>query len=1139
MERVCHRSIAPGTLKPMTAYVELHCKSNFSFLEGASHAHELVERAAELGYNGLAITDRDTLAGIVRAHTAAKDSQLPFFVGCELNPIDGPPLLVWPIDRQGYADLCRILSLGRLRAPKGQCLLSWHDIAAHSKRWMTGLIPRLPMPAVSSNASVASPQSILSIESDPEGDEFCAERDSWIDGKNDGDAKNAMPIALTAIPDRPWCHAGAAFDAKSNEGWLAWLCQFRESMGDRGYVVSHLHSGLDDQNVLMRLVDLSRRSAVPLVAAGDVLYHEPERMLLQDCISAIATGTTIDQVARVRPSNAQRALRTLAHLQSTYRAHPEALAHTLQIASAIEFTLDSLRYEYPREWSPQGMTAIEYLKKLAWAGAKERYPRGVPVRVVEMLKHEISIIEDLHYEPYFLTVWDLVRFARSRGILCQGRGSAANSAVCYCLGVTSVDPKDYDLLFERFISRERNEAPDIDIDFEHQRREEVIQYVYEKYGRHRAGMTAAVTTYRTRSAARECAKAMGLSPDHIDGLSKVLDGRGGTESLAKRCQSVGIDPDSEVGKRFLYLVESIHGFPRHLSQHTGGMVMTQGSLCELCPIENAAMPGRTIIQWDKDDLDELGILKVDCLALGMLSAVRRSLELIAVHDERPMTLASIPAGDSDVYDMICNADTVGVFQIESRAQMSMLPRLRPRCFYDLVIEVAIVRPGPIQGNMVHPYLTARRTGVQPEYPNEAIAEVLRKTMGVPIFQEQAMRLAVVAAGFTPGEADQLRRAMAAWRRPGVIDQFKRKLIEGMRANGLDEVFAERVFTQIRGFGEYGFPESHAASFALLVYASCWIKHHYPNVFCCALLNSQPLGFYAPAQLIADAKRHGVHVLPIDVNQSDWDCTLERATGMGENNVKVSDSPPIQRRWQRWDLRLGLRLVRGLHQADAQRLINDRTAHGGFYDQTELVRRCGFGQPVLSRLAESGALNSLSRDRRSAYWQALSQEQSKIDMPLLEATHADCDDPLPDYLEPMRPMEEVLADYETTGVSLVGHPIQFFREGLKRLRVVTASELPGLRDGQFVRVAGLILLRQRPGTAKGITFVTMEDETGSINLVLHPSTWEYYYMICKRSHAWLVHGTLENRQGVIHVVAGRIEDLSDTVGAIDVRSRDFR
>lgn len=1100
----------------MAPYVELHCKSNFSFLEGASHAHELVQQAKTLGYSGLAITDRDTLSGIVRAHTAAKDQDLRFIVGCEINPIDGPPVVVWPMNRRGYGDLCRLLSIGRLRAPKGHSKLSWHDIASHSTHLLAGLVPTLPNGEFSRVLDWGSPEQTDDLNpGDPAGSE------PMDDAPDDGLASQEGPLQVPPIPLEAWCQAGHRFDPFEATKWLNWLDRFRELFQDRGYLVSHLHLQANDAAKLHMLSELSRISRVELVAAGGSLYHHPQRMILHDCLQAIATGATIDQVARFRPTNAQRALRSVDQIAHLYRQAPEAIANTVVISDRIDFKLDSLRYEYPTEWSPDGMRPIDYLKKLTWEGAQSRYPKGVPMRVVEMLRHEIKLIEDLGYEPYFLTVWDLVRFARSRDILCQGRGSAANSAVCYCLGVTSVDPSRYDLLFERFISRERNEAPDIDIDFEHQRREEVIQYVYQKYGRHRAGMTAAVTTYRIRSATRECAKALGFTNDRIDSLSKIIDGRSGIESLAKRCTDVGIEPQSEMGKRFLYLVESILGFPRHLSQHTGGMVMTQGKLCELCPIENASMTGRTIIQWDKDDLDELGILKVDCLALGMLSAIHRSLDLLTEHHRRPLTLSTIPAEDPSVYDMICKADTVGVFQIESRAQMSMLPRLRPRCFYDLVIEVAIVRPGPIQGNMVHPYLAARRTGKQPPYPTEAIAQVLRKTMGVPIFQEQAMRLAVVAAGFTPGEADQLRRAMAAWRRPGVIDQFRKKLVEGMRANGLQEEFAATVFNQIRGFGEYGFPESHAASFALLVYASCWIKHHYPAVFCCAMLNSQPLGFYTPAQLIADAQRHGVEILEVDLNASDWECTLEAT---GPESYKV---------------RLGLCMVRGLHENDGLRIASERRAKGLYKDQSELVRRCKLGQAVLAVLADSGAMGSLSGNRRAAYWQALGQEKSYNSLPLLEASGVDVDDPIPDSLLPMAPSEEVAADYATTGLSLRGHPVQFHREKLRELQVRTAGELPSLSHGRLVRVAGLIVLRQRPGTAKGITFVTMEDETGSINIVVRPKTWESHYLICKQSNAWLVHGTLENREGVIHVVANFIEDLSASLGPLDIPSRDFR
>jgi error-prone DNA polymerase len=1069
-----------------TRYVELQCKSNFSFLEGASHPHEIVATAKQLLYAGVAITDRNSLAGVVRAHTAAKDSEIPFIVGTELHFMDGPGLLVWPKNRKGYGSLCKLLSLGRQRAEKGECILNWGDLGEYLIDCVGGVLPRL----TSSSA--------------------CLQKDTFH--KHDG----RLMRRRSGAPTDPWFN---------------WLPLAKEVFADDVYIATSLLRGVDDRAWIDQLSAISQRTGIPLVATGDVLYHSPERMLLQDCVTAIGAGVTIDEIAPFRPDSSQRHLRTLAEISSLYRGAEHAINNTVEIANRIEFSLDQLRYEYPKEWAPDGVTPIEYLKRLAWSGAKQRYPDGVPEKIISMLRYELSIIEDLRYEPYFLTVWDLVRFARSKNILCQGRGSAANSAVCFCIGVTSVDPSKFDLLFERFISRERNEAPDIDIDFEHQRREEVIQYIYQKYGRTRAGMTAAVTTYRIRSAIRDCGKAIGLSQDRIDRLAKIVEGRGSEDGFIEHCSTAGIDPASPLGKRFIYIVESITGFPRHLSQHTGGMVMTQGPLCEICPIENASMPERTIIQWDKDDLDEIGILKVDCLALGMLSAIHRSLDLIRVHYERSYNLATIPAEDPTVYDMICLADTVGVFQIESRAQMSMLPRLRPRCFYDLVIEVAIVRPGPIQGQMVHPYLKARSTGIQPTYPTEAIRDVLKRTMGVPIFQEQAMRLAVVAAGFTPGEADQLRRAMAAWRRPGVIENFRRKLIDGMLDNGLEQEFAERVFTQLRGFGEYGFPESHAASFALLVYASCWIKHHYPEVFCCALLNSQPLGFYSPAQLIQDAQRHGVKVLPVDLNQSNWDCTLE--DGLSSNPVTNDRSS------NRLSLRLGLRMIRGLKHDEAEQLVTNRSRRGKYRDQSDIVKRVRLEQPTLAILAESGALNSISGDRRAAYWQSLAREKSSAEMPLFETTGVDDDEMIPDTLIKLNPLEEVYSDYASLGVSLQGHPMSFFRNVLNKQRIKTAAELLETDQGRFVRVAGLIVLRQRPGTAKGITFVTMEDETGSINLVIKPQVWKDHYLICKQSNAWYVQGVLEKREGIVHVVAARIEDLQELVGPLNLPSRDFR
>ncbi|MFG0262038.1 MAG: error-prone DNA polymerase [Novipirellula sp. JB048] len=1030
-------------------YVELHCKSNFSFLSGASHPDELVEQADALGYAGLALTDEASLAGIVRGHTAAKEAGLQYIVGSELHPTDAPSMVLWPTDRAAYGRLCRLISRGRMRSEKGRCELTWNEIAEASEGMIAAVIPN----------------------------ERCRGR-----------------FLRTA---------------------------FREVFARRGYLFLELHRGVDDRDKALRLRQFSLQNDIPLVAAGDVHYHSAPRMLLHDCVTAIRHGSTIDHVHRERFANSQYAMRSLAEIADLYRDAPDAIDRTVEIAEQCTFSLDELRYEYPQEIAPEGITPIDHLRRLTWEGAQQRWPQGVPEKVIDLIRHEMELIRELRYEAYFLTVWDLVRFARERNILCQGRGSAANSTVCYCLGITNVDPSQTDLLFERFISRERNEAPDIDVDFEHQRREEVLQYVYEKYGRHRAGLTATVTSYRLRSAIREVGKTLALSPDVIDSLAKFAGGRDQDTGFAERCRSAGLDPDTELGKRFVYLVESLVGFPRHLSQHVGGMVITQGELCELCPIENAAMPGRTVIQWNKDDLDELGILKVDVLALGMLSALRRGFELIAQHHGRQLSLANIPADDQPTYDMICAADTVGVFQIESRAQMSMLPRLKPRCFYDLVVEVAIVRPGPIQGNMVHPFLQARENPQAVVYPNDAIRGVLEKTLGVPIFQEQAMRLAVVAAGFTPGEADQLRRAMAAWRRPGVIDRFRIKLLQGMQANGLSSEFAEHVFNQLRGFGEYGFPESHAASFALLVYASCYLKKHYPAAFCVALLNSQPMGFYAPAQLVADAKQHGVRILPIDINDSEWEAGLRPDPNR--------EQPAI---------RLGMQMVRGLSSEAAERVIDQRRRHGPYPSIAEVVRRCGISNAVLATLADAGLFESIAGDRRAAIWQSLGEEPKPQSRPLFDHEPADPEE-LPDALLPMTPQEEVHADYQSTGMSLKAHPVSFLRRALQRRRCVRAADLKPLRDGRHVRVAGLVLMRQRPGTAKGITFVTIEDETGPINLVFFAAVWKRFFRIAQTSNLWLVDGKLENRQGIIHVIVGRIADLTHESPQLNPRSRDFR
>ncbi len=855
------------------------------------------------------MTDRNSLAGVVRAHIAAKEVGLPLIVGAEITPLDGPPVVLWATDRASYGRLCRLVTRGRRQAEKGQCALAVADVAEFGEGLIAGV----------------SVQGELQSNDDS--------------------------------------HIGA----------------YRDIFADRCYLLAELHCGADDAGRLAALQTLSRQMRTQLVAAGDVHYHVAGRMVLHDVLTAIREGTTVAAAeGTLLFPNAERHLRSLAEIRALFAAAPDAIARTVEIAERCRFSLDELRYEYPTELAPEGKTPLAYLTELAWQGAAERYPGGVPEKVRGQIEHELALVGELHYEAYFLTVWDLVRFARSRNILCQGRGSAANSAVCYCLGVTSVNPATSDLLFERFISRERAEAPDIDVDFEHERREEVLQYLYDKYGRERAGLAATVITYCSRSAVRDVGKALGLSLDRVDALAKQVEGYTHEPKFTQRCREVGIDPTSDLGQRLTYCVNEIIGFPRHLSQHVGGMVMTAGPLCELVPIENAAMADRTVIEWDKDDLDELGILKVDCLCLGMLTAIHKCFDLVNQHyvsekgashlfPERPVGcfaqkvpdtffgLATIPPEDPAVYDMICRADTLGVFQIESRAQMSMLPRLRPRCFYDLVIEVAIVRPGPIQGNMVHPFLRRRMGEEEVTYPNEAIREVLHKTLGVPIFQEQAMRLAVVAAGFTPGEADQLRRAMAAWRRPGLIDQFRKKLLDGMRANGLSEEFAQNVYQQIRGFGEYGFPESHAASFALLVYASCWLKYYYPAAFCAAMINSQPLGFYAPAQLVRDAREHGVGVLPVDVNASGWDCRLEEAGELQNANCKLQianlsdakrseiESPAPSPKSPAPCLRLALRMIRGL-RADAGAAIERAREAGPFLSLDDLRGGPGWGRP---------------------------------------------------------------------------------------------------------------------------------------------------------------------------------------------------
>jgi len=1061
-------------------YAELHCKTNFSFLEGASHADELVERAVECGYSALAVTDHNSLSGVVRAHSAARESekQLKLIIGAEITLTDAPGMVLWASDRSAYGQLSRLITVGRRRAEKGNCILTWQDVAQHAEGLLAGVLPD------------ASPD-------------------------NHRNASNDVAVAVDAR------------DASAAYG------RFRDLFGDRGYLLAPLHRGPDDAEKLRRYRQISASTGLPLLATGDVRYHVPGRMVLHDIMTAIRHGTSVDVSAELLLPNSQHHLRRQDELRQLYREIPEALERTIEVADRCHFSLDELRYEYPEELAPRGMTAFQFLERLAWTGARGRYPEGVPDKVRNLIQHELKLIGEMRYEAYFLTVWDLVRFARERGILCQGRGSAANSAVCFCLGVTSVDPDRTDLLFERFVSKERDEAPDIDVDFEHERREEVLQYLYNKYGRDRAGLAAEVITYRQRSAIRDVGKAIGLSLDRVDALAKQVEGYSSDDNFADRCRQVGIDPDSPLGQRLVYGVNELVGFPRHLGQHVGGMVMTQGPLCELVPIENAAMEDRTVISWDKNDLEDLGMLKVDCLSLGMLTAIRKCFEMIERQYGQRLTLANIPEGDSDVYDMICKADTMGVFQIESRAQMSMLPRLQPRCYYDLVIEVAIVRPGPIQGNMVHPYLRRRMGQEQPVYPNDEIQAVLHKTLGVPIFQEQAMRLAVVAAGFSPGEADQLRRAMGAWRKSGVIDRFRRKLHAGMLANGLSEEFADQVFRQIRGFGEYGFPESHAASFALLVYVSCWLKYHYPEVFTAGLINSQPMGFYAPGQLLRDLREHGGEILPVDVNHSCWDVTLD-----DRQPVSTPKRDAQQARVKvRKSLRLGFRLIIGFSDRHAATIERAREA-GPFDSIDDFTRRTGLSRAVIKQLSDADAFQSLGQNRRAALWHTLAQEKSPKSTPLFDAISDESDDS--DLQLPgMSPIDEVFQDYATTGLSLKAHPVSFYRPQLDEMGVVANERLASFRTGRRVRVAGLVIMRQRPSTAKGITFVTIEDETGIANLVVHQKTWNQYYSVARRGSAWLAHGNVENKHSVIHVVVRRLELLGDSLKALHAPSRDFR
>ncbi len=1124
------------------AYAELHCQTNYSFLTGASHADELVERAIELGYSALAITDENTLAGVVRAFAAARGTSLKLIFGSELIVRDAPPMVAWATNRQGYANLSKLLTIGRRRAPKGECWLELNDIATHATGLLVGVVPLFPGDRSRVQHIDHTHSSFAWFNQNQSAPRQTEPPATLQTASTSRINPAAITLAHLAIADFANTGVANADLMKIDASRIESLHCIREIFGDRSYLLAELFRGVDDDLRLQQLQQLSRQTRLPLVAAGDVLYHSPSRLPLHDILTAIKHRTTIAAAGALLLPNAERHLHSINERLRQFAMLPEAIRRTLEIAERCDFCLGQLRYEYPRELAPIGKTPMQFLSELSWQGAQKRYPAGIPEHVQSILKHELRLIDELRYEAYFLTVWDLVQFACSKQILCQGRGSAANSAVCYCLGITSVDPETTDLLFERFISKERDEAPDIDVDFEHERREEVLQYLYDKYGRDRAGLAATVITYRSRSAIRDVGKALGLSLDRIDALAKQVDGHHNVANLAELMQTTGIDPVSEMGQRWQHLSTEILGFPRHLSQHVGGMVITQGRLDELVPIENAAMDGRTVIQWDKDDLEELGLLKVDCLCLGMLTAIRKCFAMVEQQWGKQYTLANIPQDDHRVYDMICAADTIGVFQIESRGQMSMLPRLKPRCWYDLVIEVAIVRPGPIQGNMVHPYLRRRSGEEQPVYPNDEIEAVLGRTLGVPIFQEQAMKLAVVAAGFTPGEADQLRRAMGAWRKTGVIEKFRDKLMNGMRERGLSDEFAEQVFRQIRGFGEYGFPESHAASFALLAYVSAWLKLYYPAAFTASLLNSQPMGFYAPAQLVTDAQRHGVQILPVDINESDWDYTLvehvrRTAAEINQSHAESTHRHPHASPLPQPAIRLGLRQIAGLPIAAAEKMLITRQQGGQFTSMNDFARRTNLGQAIITRLSKADAFLSLRQDRREALWQALAQETRPVEQPLFDTLEPRDDDLA--LLPLLSEEEQVFADYRHVGISLRAHPISFYRQQLDRLNAVVAADLAYQPNDSYLSTAGLVILRQRPSTAKGITFVTLEDETGTANLVVKPQTWQRYVKITRTSAAWIAHGKLEKRQGVIHLVVSRLQDLSEQLRHLKSKSRDFR
>ncbi len=1047
-------------------WVELQVLSNFSFLRGASHPEEYVFEAVQHGYKAIAVTDLNTFGGTVRAHVAAKAGGIRFIAGVHLR-LGALSVLAYPASREGYAQLCTLLTLGNRRGEKGECILSAEDFLNHAR------------------------------------DVVCI----------------LIPPCFDALQDR---------EIIDNDLFWKHSLLFKETLPE-GFLSIAFTRNYDQRNIC-RLEPVkagARASGLPLVAVNDIYYHAPDRKPLQDVLTCIRNKCTVEKAGFLLLKNSDRHLKDPSWIAHLYRAEPEAVRRTLEIEEMTRgFSLDDLKYEYPDEICPEGKSPLEYLRELTWEGAEARYPGGVSEKVTRLLDQEFALIEELGYEKYFLTCHDIVRFARSKGILCQGRGAAANSAVCFCLGITSVDPEKIDILFARFVSKERNEPPDIDIDFEHERREEVIQYIYSKYGRHRAGLTAEVITCRHRSAIRDVGKALGLSLEIVDRLAKGI--HRWTECVLPEAfiRELGLDPGDRIIRNALVLSRQIFGFPRHLSQHVGGFIISLRPLSETVPILNAAMPDRTIIEWDKDDIEELGMLKIDVLGLGMLTCIRKALELV---NERRMRegregfeLHTIPSEDPGVYDMLCESDSVGVFQVESRAQMSMLPRLKPRCFYDLVIEVAIVRPGPIHGDMVHPFLR-RRAGDEPvSFPDDEVKEILGKTLGVPLFQEQAMRLAIVLAQFTPGEAERLRRAMAAWKKnKALIDSFRLRIVKGMTEKGYTARFAETCVNQIKGFSEYGFPESHAASFALLVYASAWLKRYYPVEYACALLNSQPMGFYSPSQIVQDLEAHGYTALTVDVNSSGWDCRVEDGS-----------------------LRLGMRLIRGMRKEQGL-LIESLVKEGGETDSVRELwlrayeRKAPLRKYSLIHLAEADAFQSLGLTRRDALWEIKGLPDQALPLDPFESINKENV-----TLEKYSLQESMFQDYSAMGLSLKAHPVSFIRDELTKRRAVTAKRLAEIKKGAdrvHVSAAGMATVRQRPRSANGVVFITLEDETGNFNLIIRPKVFDEYSSIVLSSSCLLAHGLLEKVGRLSYINVQRLESMDEKLFRnrdIDLPSRSY-